>query len=70
MAANAPVSTLSEDIERLGVTALRIADERNALLTVLRATINAVDQYGSTSAAYDQARASAIDLLTRFAHDD
>lgn len=64
---NASESTLAADIERLGATALRIADERNALLKVLRATINAVDWHGRDSAAYEAARASAIDLLRRFA---
>ena len=60
------VTTLAEDIESLGRTANRIADERNALLKALRDTINAVDRYGSPSGEYDQARFSAIDLLTRF----
>ena len=31
------VSTLEQDIERLGATANRIADERNALLEVVKA---------------------------------
>jgi hypothetical protein len=59
---------LSEQIDQLAATALRIAEERNQLLRALRNTINAVDQYGNgaSSAEYERARASAIDLLTRF----
>ena len=34
-------------------------------IKALRDTINAVDQYGSPSGAYDQARFNAIDLLER-----
>lgn len=63
---SASESTLGADIAHLGATALRIADERNALLMVLRAMINAVDQHGVRSEEYDAARFSALDLLTRF----
>ena len=58
-------ATLNEDIDRLGETALRIAQDRNDLLKALRDTINAVDRHGGDGPSYAQARHNAVELLTR-----
>lgn len=58
-------TTLNQDIDRLGETALRIADERTELLKALRNIVNAADIHGSRSDEYFDARCTAVTLLCR-----
>lgn len=60
-----PTTTLFEDIDRMGATALRIADERNKLLRALRAVLIAVDHCGADSVQFFDARKSALGLMER-----
>lgn len=63
------MSTLNEDIEKLGATAIRITDERNRLVVVLRETLAALHVARSRMGHFTFAESVQVDAAIEAANE-